>query len=281
MKINRYVTLRTLGLSLFSAWLVYMSGLPEACSEVDPMQSTTTHSPADRGQREAEEFAKHLGEYQKPPKRGKRRSSTVGENKKYDYTGFVGNTSINASLKVYRGKAEGELHFLRDPTQVYTITGQYSREEYMELVLKFDSAPVATVQIKEKPRSTAAVQWSGTLRNKDGERYDFFLVRLLKVGPPRARPPTIAAFDALSGFETYTGKITDSQNVETKAFFKLKFERVECHGFYYQRYQNGTTSSVLGLDGANPSGVLTLRESDWSWVFGGVLFDQSAARANA
>jgi hypothetical protein len=200
----------------------------------------------------------------KPQTRPDRRPTVnTGQAEKHEYTGFVDDAAINVSMTVNHGKVEGDLYFLRAPERLYTLTGENDREGHLKLALINESVPVATVEISKDNKLMSAVQWNGTFHDSDGNSYDFFLGRsLIAEKPSLPLPQTIEAFNALTGFEFYKGTVTDRKGSIAEAFFKLKFIGAQCHGFYYQRYGEGQTSKILELNGANPRGVLTLRESD-------------------
>jgi hypothetical protein len=129
------------------------------------------------------------------------------------------------------------------------------------LKLLSDNVPIGVATL-HKATDPSGVRWEGGLTDADGRTYPFFLTRSLKVGQPSVGPKTVADFEALAGYQLYTGTVNNRRGMVADAFFKLQFSPGKCSGFYYQRYRNGQTSSILKLDGENKPEHLSLRESD-------------------
>jgi len=184
-----------------------------------------------------------------------------GEATPHDYAGFIGDTSINLTMTVYKGKVSGDFYFLRAPSTLYTFAGSNAKEGLLTFTVDSGGVPFAKAELKKDPRIKNSILWDGTLKTLDKQQsLRLFLNRPLKPGGVAAWPASVDEFELLKGFERYEGSVTDARGAKATAVFKLKFNGIKCDGFYYQVYPNGRTSFIFRLEGQNPQGLLTLRE---------------------
>ena len=211
----------------------------------------------------ANKNTERLGEI-KPRRRNTKPKLAVsaGEDKDHDYTGSIGEAAINMRLRIFKRKARGDFFFLRDPVRLYEIVGHNESEKRLDLTVTDDGVSVAKVRLHKGPKVAGGIQWAGTMHMSSGKNLPMYFSRLLEQEPQVARPRTIGEFDKINGYERYEGSVTDSVGRVAMAVFKLKFRGIKCRGFYYQRYPNGSVSKVLRLEGDNPNGILSLRETD-------------------
>jgi hypothetical protein len=199
-----------------------------------------------------------------PPPRAKKARWSGKEIETNQYDGYLGDAAVKVSLTISRRtrKVAGDLYFLRVPTRLYTLTGQNVREGRFRLTLLNNAVPIAAVTL-QKTKEASVVKWEGELHDSEGKTYSFFLTRAFSSGAPLVGPRTVSDFDSLAGYQLYKGSVDNRRGMIAGAFFKLKFSPGRCSGFYYQRYPNGQTSTILRLDGENKRHEkLELRETD-------------------
>ena len=183
---------------------------------------------------------------------------------KNEYDGYLGEAAVRVSLTIdaVTRRVSGDLYFLRVPDRLYTLKGQNAREGQLRLTLLNDNVPVAAVTLT-KTKDSSAVTWQGEVHDSDGKTYPLFLSRTLTPGAISVGPRSVSDFDSLRGYQSYTGFVNNRRGLVAEAFFKLKIGDGRCSGFYYQKYPNGQTSTILRLAGENkPYEKLTLRETD-------------------
>jgi len=186
------------------------------------------------------------------------------DRERHEYDGFLHDAAIRVNMSVY-GKVTGDLYFLRAPNQLYTISGRNTRAGVIEItLLDGDGIPVGKSEMLRDLKLKSVIHWNGTMRDNDGKSYRFFLSRQVKPDMPIAIPSDVASFEALNGagLNRYEGTVTSASGLIAQSIFKLRITDTVCYGFYYQKYPNGKTSSILVLRGDNTPAELFLREAD-------------------
>jgi len=198
------------------------------------------------------------------PPRAKKSRTVLPATQTNQYDGYLRDAAVRVSLTINartRG-AEGDLYFLRIPDRLYTLKGQNVREKELRLTLFNANAAIAAVTLK-RTNDLSSVRWQGEVHDSDGKTYPLFLSRSLTQGAISVGPRSVSDFDSLGGYQSYTGSVNNRRGLVAQAYFKLKIDHGACSGFYYQKYPNGQTSTILRLAGENkPYEKLTLRETD-------------------